>query len=58
MDNAHVNRPQAGLGQSVYEQEAASVVRRYDEVSRLVICDSIAHGSPDRETLLLSMTPD
>ena len=32
LDNAHVARPQSGWGQLVYEQEASSVLKRYDEV--------------------------
>jgi hypothetical protein len=32
LDNAHVARPLSGWGQLVYEQEASSVLKRYDEV--------------------------
>lgn len=63
MDGAHVPRPEQSWGQVVYEQEAASVLKRYDEVScvysdgydgrKLIGC--LSHA---REILQRFMTPN
>jgi hypothetical protein len=46
MDNAHVARPQSGWGQLVFEQEAASTLKRYDEVSYVMRILGVADHQP------------